>query len=102
MTIQQYFVVEANVVTNSVMWDGDTNTWQPPADATMLISATTPAMIWEYNNTVKPPIFELVEVIGKGDIGFIWNGTVLTTNEPQPSLPVALPDQPSSNGLQTA
>jgi len=83
MTTQNYFVVENNVVTNVVVWDGDVNTWQPPADATMLVGATTPAMVWELNNLL-PPTYELTEVIGAGAIGFTWNGTVLTTNDPQP------------------
>jgi hypothetical protein len=99
MTIQQYFVVEENVVTNSVIWDGNTQTWTPPADATMLISATTPAMIWEavvVDNKVTDYI--LVKQIGAGNIGFTWDGFVLTTNQPKPAIPV----QPVTTGTQSA
>jgi len=97
MTTQNYLVIENNVVTNTVVWDGDTNTWQPPTDATMLVQATTPAMVWELNNLL-PPTYELVEVIGAGGIGFTWNGTVLTTNQPQPANPI----QPVTTGTKTA
>ena len=47
MTTQNYLIVEANVVTNNVVWDGDVNTWTPPSDSIQLIQATTPAMIWQ-------------------------------------------------------
>ena len=96
MTTQNYLVIENNVVTNTVVWDGDTNTWQPPTDATMLVQATTPAMVWELSGT--PPVYGLSEVIGAGDIGFTWNDTVLTTNEPRPADPI----QPITTGTKTA
>jgi len=98
MTTQNYLAVENNVVTNIVVWDGDTNTWQPPADATMLIQATTPAMVWELN-TATPPVYVLTEVTGAGAIGFTWDGTVLTTNQPQPENPKP---QPVTTGTKTA
>ena len=101
MTTQNYLVVENNVVTNTVVWDGDVNTWTPPADATMLIQETTPAMVWQETPNVTPPTYELVEVIGAGAISFTWNGTVLTTNEPQPQPPKPATDQPTTTGTQT-
>ena len=94
MTVQAYLQIENNIVTNNVMWDGDVNTWQPPADATMLVTATTPALIWYWNFNLDPKAWELIEVIGAGDIGFTWDGTVLTTSQPMPS-PVI---QPIVNG----
>jgi len=97
MTTQNYFVVENNAVTNLVVWDGNTQDWQPPTDATMLVQSTTPAMVWELNNLL-PPTYELTEVIGAGGIGFTWNGTVLTTNEPKPANPI----QPVTTGTKTA
>jgi hypothetical protein len=99
---EQYLVVESNVVTNTVIWDGNTQTWTPPADATMLVQSTTPAMVWELNSTVKPPVYQLVQVMGVGDIGFTWDGTVLTTNEPQPTLPTAAANQPITTGTKAA
>ena len=88
MTTQNYLMIPTatNVVDNICLWDGDTNTWQPPADTLMLIQATTPAMIWQ---TVivdgKITDYVLEEQIGAGNIGFTWNGTVLTTNQPKPT-----------------
>jgi len=77
-----------NVVENICLWDGNTNTWQPPANTTMLVQSTTPAMIWQ------PVVVDgvttdyiLVESIGSGGIGFTWNGTVVTTNQPKPAIP---------------
>ena len=96
MTIQAYLQIENNVVTNIVMWDGDVNTWQPPADATMLIQATTPAMVWVLGPDKQN--YVLSEVIGAGQIGFTWDGSVVITNEPQPK-PIK---QPISTGTQTA
>jgi hypothetical protein len=88
MTTQNYLVVENNVVTNIVLWDGDTNTWQPPADATMLVQSTTPAMTWVQTlPPTTPPTSSLQQVMGAGNIGFTWNGTVLTTNQPEPTTP---------------
>jgi hypothetical protein len=88
MTIQNYFVVENNVVTNAILWDGDVNTWTPPADATMLVQDTTNAMIWQpvYTDS-KITDYVLVEVLGAGNIGFTWDGAVLTTNQPKPAIP---------------
>jgi hypothetical protein len=86
MTTQNYLIVENNVVINNIVWDGNVNTWQPPLSATMLIQKTTPAIIWLNSNPINEiPNYVLTEVIGVGDIGFIWNGSVLTTNEPNPT-----------------
>jgi hypothetical protein len=88
MTTQNYLIVENNVVTNLVVWDGNTQTWTPPANATMLVTATTPAMVWEA--TVVDGVitaWNLVKEMGAGNIGFTWNTTtqVLTTNDPKPT-----------------
>ena len=94
MTTQNYLVIENNVAVNLVIWDGDTDTWQPPTDATMLVQATTPAMVWELNGD-NPPVYVLKEEIGVGDIGFTWDGSVLTTNQPKPANPN--PARPSTH-----
>ena len=96
MTTQNYLMIQANVVTNVCVWDGDTNTWTPPADATMLVQDTTPAMVWELN--ADKTDYVLTEQVGAGAIGFTWDGTVVTTNEPKPSIPV----QPVTSGTQSA
>jgi hypothetical protein len=94
MTTQNYLIVENNIVNNVCVWDGDTSTWTPPADSIQLIQATTPAIVWVGTKVeVQPPTvpptyiidYTLQEVIGAGDIGFTWDGTVLTTNQPKPT-----------------
>lgn len=82
MTIQNYLVVENNEVTNVCVWDGDVNTWTPPLDATMLVQFTTPAIVWKLNSDKTD--YVLTEVVGAGDIGFTWDGKVVTTNQPKP------------------
>jgi hypothetical protein len=86
MTIQNYLIIESNVVTNLCVWDGDTKTWTLPVGSTALVQVTTPAMVWELNSDETE--YVLVEIIGAGGIGFTWNGSVLTTNEPKPEIPV--------------
>ena len=87
MNTQNYLMIDTqNIVENVVIWDGGSH-WIPPAGYTMLVQSTTPAMVWKLNTSVTPNVYELVEVIGLGSIGFTWNGTVLTTNEPQPEVP---------------
>ena len=85
MTTQNYLMVQNGVVTNIVVWNGDVNTWQPPADATMLPEKTTPAMIWMV--PIGGTSYVLTEVLGEGAIGYTWDGAVLTTDEPQPPDP---------------
>ena len=77
-------MVENDVVTNVCVWDGNINTWSPPADATMLIQATTPAIVWQLN--ADKTDWVLTEVIGSGAIGFSWDGSVVTTNQPKPTI----------------
>ncbi len=85
MTIKDYLVVENNVVTNVVAWDGDTNTWQPPEGATMLVQDTTPARLWVLNEPQND--YVLAEIVGAGTIGFVWDGQILATTESKPELP---------------
>jgi hypothetical protein len=96
MTTQNYLMVNLeNVVDNVCVWDGNTNTWQPPQGYTMLVQETTPAMVWELN--VDKTDYVLTEQMGVAGIGFTWDGTVCTTNEPKPEVP----QQPVSEGTQT-
>ncbi len=89
MTTQNYLIIESNVVTNNVVWDGNPDTWQPPAGSIQIINATIPAMVWDAVVVDKKIVdWALVEIMGAGDIGFTWNGSVLTTNKPKPPVPV--------------
>ena len=90
MTTKNYLIIENNLVTNNVVWDGDTQTWIPPVDSIQIIQATTPAMIWVLNSDKTNYVLE--EVIGFGEIGFTWDGSILTTNETKP-----LPPKPKNN-----
>lgn len=95
MTEKNYCVVQSNVVTNIVYWDGNLNTWQPPEGALMLEQDITPAMVWIYEEIVTDQEiadhavitgeWKYEEVIGAGQIGFTWDGTKLITNEPDPT-----------------
>ena len=94
MTTQNYLMIPnaTNVVENVCVWDGDVNTWQPPADTLMLTQAETPAIVWQAVVVDKKTTdWVLVEQMGIGDVGFTWDGTVLTTNQPKPEIPVTLP-----------
>jgi hypothetical protein len=86
MTIQNYLEVDnnTNIVINNVSWDGDTSTWQPPETSTMLVDNETLSMIWQPNEDYTGWV--LTGVLGAGDIGFTWDGTVLTTNQPKSTI----------------
>ena len=87
MINQGYLIVENNIVTNSIMWDGNVNTWTPPKDSIQLVISEIPAKVWELDFEATPMIYVLKEQIGMGQVGFTWDGSVLTTNEPQPPMP---------------
>lgn len=98
MTTQNYLIIENNVVTNLVVWDGNTQDWTPPADSIQLIQAETPALVWVFDTSVTPSVYVLKEQLGAGDIGFTWDGSILTTNQPQPKAPI----EPVSTGTKAA
>lgn len=94
---QNYLMVNPeNVVDNICVWNGDINTWQPPEGYTMLVQATTPAMVWRLN--AEKNDYVLAKQIGVAGIEFIWDGTACTTNEPKPNAPV---QPPTTEGTQT-
>lgn len=95
--VQQYLIIESNVVTNVVVWNGDTTQWTPPQGSIALVQSTTPAMIWELN--ADKTDYVLTEQIGTGSINFTWDGTAVTTNEPKPPTPKP---QPVTTGTTTA
>jgi hypothetical protein len=82
MADQNYLLIQENIVTNIVYWNGDANTWQPPSDATMLVLSTTPTKVWELN--AEETEYVLTDFIGNADIGFTWDGTFCITNNPKP------------------
>jgi hypothetical protein len=106
MTNENYLMIQNNIVTNVCVWNGNPQDWTPPENATMLVQATTPAMVWvnvaPVTNPPTPQDYELKEVLGAGAINFTWDGTVVTTNEPKPTPASASPNQPTTTGTQTA
>lgn len=96
MTQQNYLMVNksTNTVDNVCVWDGNPNTWQPPAEYLMLVQATTVALVWVWD----APLDEWVlgQQVGQGQIGFSWNGSECVTNEPKPAKPI----QPLVEGAQ--
>lgn len=100
MENQNYMIVQENVVTNIIIWNGDTSQWTPPSDATMLVQSSTPAKVWVADEMLKD--YVLQEHLGAGAINFTWDGSVLTTNEPKPEwIEEIAPDQPTTDGIQS-
>jgi hypothetical protein len=81
---QNYLVIQNNVVTNVCVWDGNSSTWAPPQGAVMRIQATTPAVVWVWDENLNDCV--LKEVMGAASIGFTWDGTKCTTNQPKPTI----------------
>ena len=77
-------MIQENIVTNLCLWDGNTQTWTPPADVTMLIQETAPTKIWDINQSGTE--YVLVDSIGKANIGFTYDGEFCVTNEPKPEV----------------
>lgn len=96
MTTQNYLMINqsTNVVDNVCLWDGNPNTWQPPAGYLMQPQATTMALVWVWDKPVDD--YVLAQEMGGGQIGFVWNGSECVTNEPKPPKPV----QPAVSGAQ--
>jgi hypothetical protein len=104
MTTENYLMIPTatNIVENVCLWDGDTNTWQPPVNTLMLIQAETPAMVWEPVIVDKKVTdWVLLEQMGVAGIGFTWDGTVCTTNEPKPTPQKPADVQPITTGTTT-
>lgn len=89
--MKNYLVIENNVVTNSVVWDGETS-WTPPNGSTVVPQDTTLAMVW----VLVDDDYELVNQIGQGQIGFTWDGTRCITDEVKPK-PIV---QPQTNAQE--
>jgi hypothetical protein len=84
INMQNYLIInqETNIVENTCVWDGNTQTWSPPANSLVLVQATTPAVVWVWNEELNDT--ELQEQLGQGGVGFTWDGTKCITNQPKP------------------
>jgi len=87
INMQNYLIINqaTNIVENTCVWDGNTQTWSPPANYLALVQATTPAVVWVWNDALNDT--ELQEQLGQGGVGFTWDGTKCITNQPKPVLP---------------
>lgn len=94
---QNYCMVNltTNVCDNLTVWDGDLQTWTPPEDYLMLVQADTMAAVWAWDAMAADWV--LTQAQGQGQIGFVWNGSELVTNDPKPA---PLKDQPVVEGAQ--
>jgi hypothetical protein len=97
MTLQNYLMIDlsVNTVENICLWDGNTETWQPPTGYLMLVQATTMALVWQWDKAI--PDWVLAQQMGQGQIGFTWNGSECVTNDPKPEPPQP---QPVTEGTQ--
>jgi hypothetical protein len=95
MESKNYLLINTvnNICENVVLWDGDTSKWKPPQNYLALIQSEVPSKDWEWDKISSSWV--LVEVMGEGQIGYTWDGTVLTTNLPHPDKP---PTQPEPEG----
>jgi hypothetical protein len=95
---QNYCMVNetTNICDNITLWDGNPNTWTPPPGYLMLVQADTMALVWLWDAAI--PDWVLGQAQGQGQIGFVWNGTDLVTNEPKPAPPKP---QPTTEGAQS-
>jgi hypothetical protein len=84
INMQNYLIInqETNIVENTCVWDGNTQTWNPPANSLVLVQATTLAVVWVWNEELNDT--ELQEQLGQGGVGFTWDGTKCITNQPKP------------------
>jgi hypothetical protein len=94
MITQNYLMIDLSVnsVENICLWDGNPETWQPPAGYLMLVQATTMAQVWVWDKTILDWV--LTQQLGQGQIGFTWNGAECVTNDPKPA------PQPTTEGTQ--
>jgi hypothetical protein len=90
MTTQNYLIIENNIVTNIVMWDGNLNTWTPPVNSIQIVKETVTTKLWDsFSQTIdgKTVIdWQLVEKPVVAEVGYTWDGQYLITNEPKPAV----------------
>jgi len=104
MEIQNYCMVneQTSICENIILWDGNSDNWQPPEGYLLLLQSATPAKNWVRDATGNQWV---LSVSGEGQVGFLWDGTYLTTNETQPNFPanqsILGQPQPSVDGAQT-
>lgn len=79
---KNYLMIENNAVVNICVWDGNTETWQPPINVVMLDKETTPTKVWDFDKSIKD--FVLVDSVGNAEIGFTYADGFCVTNQQKP------------------
>ena len=103
--LKNYFLIntQTNICENIIVLDSDAQTWIAPEGCLTIEQTLALTKVWEFNKTNQT--WELVEKQGLGDIGYIWDGINLITNEPMPTYTpmesVSGQPQPESQGAQT-
>lgn len=94
----QYLMInqETNTVENVIEWDGNTSTWSPPENYFILPAETTPSATWQWDDAIDD--YELVDNIGFGGIGGVWDGARVV--QPKPTQEPIPEDQPATTGTQ--
>ena len=84
MDARNYHMVntQTNICENTVLWDGNPDSWSPPPGYLMLLRDETQAKTWVWHADIKDWLLDTL--VGRGDIGFVWDGVYLTNNSPKP------------------
>lgn len=85
MEQKNYLIIntETGVCENIIVWDGDESVWMPPQGYKAIPQESSVAKVWITDDSQNPSVF-LAEVLGAAKIGFTWDGSVLTTDQPKP------------------
>jgi hypothetical protein len=100
--MESYFLINTttNIVENTIDWNG-VDSWNVPDGYILVSRDSTPAKIWLLNEETRN--FDLVTVLGAGDIGFLWDGSELMTNQaqPEPLKPIKIVPLPTEEIVQS-
>lgn len=100
MSVEQYALIDEanNLVVSTVMWDGNTETWQSPVGFYAVTEAGRDYFVWTLNEEGTDWVLAPQEgFLGGNEIGALFDGQNFVTQEPKPA-PVV---QPVSDGTQT-
>lgn len=101
MTIKEYALInlESSIVESTILWDGDTSTWNPSSGYQAIDEMAFPYLVWSWDEQQSDWI--LIEEQNRMDgdvVGATFNGTEFITSQPKPD-PIV---QPSADGdIQT-
>lgn len=104
MTIQQYALVdkETNIISGTVMWDGDVSTWAPPETQYAVVEADYQYMVWKYDLDLQEWVLAADDPFNPGDeVGAMFDGNAFITTEPKPQPLPPANDQPTNTGTVT-